>query len=65
MAACGQMSEFTEKQELKEGVDWHAICTVADVRCMRTCASAPWPEAEQSGVHVREFCRWWSKKSDK
>gem|GEM_PF-4798655 len=27
MAACGEMPEFVEQQELKEDIGWHAICT--------------------------------------
>jgi len=33
MAACDEMPEFTEKQDLKEGIGWHAICTTAGGRC--------------------------------
>lgn len=33
MAACAEMPEFTDKQELKEDIDWHAICTTEDGGC--------------------------------
>ena len=48
MAACGEMPEFTEKQELKEGIDWHAICTTTG-EVAPGCELAGWPETAITG----------------
>jgi len=38
MEARSETPEFTEKQEVKEDIGWHAICTTAGGSCTRACA---------------------------
>ena len=58
------MPEFTEKQELNEGIDWHAICTTAGGVAHERVHLPPAGNGEIRG-HVKELFWWWPKKSEK